>query len=82
LLGPALGAIAVGYGQSTLSEAFPTNWVYFQGALFIVVMLLLPGGIASLWSKVKGRLPSRSPDAVIPVAPPATTPALEAEVVA
>ena len=61
LLGPALGAIAVGYGQSTLSESFPTNWIYFQGALFIVVMLLLPGGIASLWSKAKGRLPSRSP---------------------
>jgi urea transport system permease protein len=60
LLGPALGAIAVGYGQSTLSEQFPTNWVYFQGVLFIVVMLLLPGGFASLSQKLKGRWPSRS----------------------
>jgi urea transport system permease protein len=60
LLGPALGAIAVGYGQSTLSEQFPTNWVYFQGALFIVVILFLPGGIASLGSKVKGLWPRRS----------------------
>src|SRR6185312_1014353 len=42
LLGPALGAIAVGYGQTTLSENFPNNWVYFQGALFIVVILFLP----------------------------------------
>jgi urea transport system permease protein len=74
LLGPALGAIAVGYGQSTLSEQFPDNWVYFQGALFIVVMLVLPGGIASLWSKLKGRLPSRSSSAAAP--------AIEAEVVA
>jgi len=65
LLGPALGAIAVGYGQSTLSEQFPTNWVYFQGALFIVVMLLLPGGFASVWSKLKGLWPSRSPSAPI-----------------
>ena len=64
LLGPALGAIAVGYGQSTLSEQFPTNWVYFQGALFIVVMLFLPGGIASLWSKLKAR--SRAADSVRP----------------
>jgi urea transport system permease protein len=80
LLGPALGAIAVGYGQSTLSESFPTNWVYFQGALFIVVMLLLPGGIASLWPKLKRRWPSRSPAAAIPAAP--ITPTLEAEVVA
>ena len=48
LLGPAIGAIVVGFGQSSLSEQFPTSWVYFQGALFIVVILLLPGGIASL----------------------------------
>ncbi len=53
LLGPAIGAIAVGFGQSSLSEAFPTQWTYFQGALFIVVILFLPGGIASLWSKFK-----------------------------
>ncbi len=31
LLGPALGAIAVGFGQSSLSEQFPTQWTYFQG---------------------------------------------------
>jgi urea transport system permease protein len=60
LLGPALGAIAVGYGQSTLSEQFPTQWTYFQGALFIVVLLFLPGGIASLWPKLKALVTSRS----------------------
>lgn len=61
LLGPALGAIAVGYGRSSLSERYPTNWTYFQGALFIVVMLLLPGGIASLGSRLRSlRWRSRS----------------------
>ncbi len=60
LLGPALGAIAVGYGRSTLSEKFPTKWTYFLGALFILVMLFLPGGIASLWPKLKA--PSRAAD--------------------
>ena len=59
LLGPALGAIAVGFGQSSLSEQFPTQWTYFQGALFIVVVLLLPGGVSSLSTKVKGVLPQR-----------------------
>jgi urea transport system permease protein len=59
LLGPALGAIAVGFGQSSLSEKFPTQWTYFQGGLFIVVVLLLPGGISSLSAKVKGVLPRR-----------------------
>jgi len=53
LFGPVLGAIAVGYGRSALSEKFPTRWTYFQGALFIVVVLLLPGGVASVWSRLK-----------------------------
>lgn len=67
LLGPALGALAVGFGQSTLSEQFPTQWTYFQGALFIVVILFLPGGVASLWPKLKGLVTSRSrnDDAVV-----------------
>jgi urea transport system permease protein len=59
LFGPAIGAIVVGFGQSYLSEQFPNNWVYFQGALFIVVVLLLPGGVASLGSKLKGLRPRR-----------------------
>jgi urea transport system permease protein len=60
LLGPALGALAVGFGQSSLSEQFPTQWTYFQGALFILVILFLPGGVASLWPKLKGLFTSRS----------------------
>lgn len=61
LLGPAIGAIAVGYGQSTLSEQYPTNWVYFQGALFIVVILFLPGGVASLRQRLRALVPRRTP---------------------
>jgi urea transport system permease protein len=53
LLGPAIGAIAVGYGRSALSERFPTRWTYFQGALFIVVVLLLPSGVASIGDRLK-----------------------------
>lgn len=60
LFGPALGAIAVGFGQSALSERFPTQWTYFQGALFIVVILLLPGGLASIGSKLKALRPTRT----------------------
>jgi urea transport system permease protein len=70
LLGAALGAIAVGYGQSTLSEQFPTQWTYFQGALFIVVMLFLPGGIASMWPKLKAVVPRRSAAALPTAADP------------
>lgn len=53
LLGPAVGAIAVGYGQTTMSEQFPSQWTYFQGALFIVVLLFLPFGIVSSGPKLK-----------------------------
>jgi urea transport system permease protein len=59
LLGPAVGAIAVGYGQTALSERFPTQWTYFQGALFIVVLLFLPLGIASLGPKLKALVSRR-----------------------
>jgi urea transport system permease protein len=62
LLGPALGAIAVGYGQTTLSERFPTQWTYFQGGLFIVVLLFLPFGITSLLPKVKELVSRRRTD--------------------
>jgi urea transport system permease protein len=72
LLGPALGAIAVGYGQTALSEQLPSQWTYFQGALFIVVILFLPGGVASLWPNLKARWPTRSSGTeAAPVAPAA-----------
>jgi len=65
LLGPALGAIAVGYGQSTLSEQLPTQWTYFQGGLFIVVLLFLPFGITSLGPRLAALVPRRSPRAEV-----------------
>ncbi|KGM14090.1 urea ABC transporter permease subunit UrtC [Cellulomonas bogoriensis] len=58
LLGPVLGAIGVAWAQTTLSESFPSAWTYAQGALFIVVVAFLPGGIASLghlWRRRRGR---------------------------
>jgi urea transport system permease protein len=70
LLGPALGALAVGYGQSTLSEQFPTQWTYFQGGLFIVVLLFLPLGVASLLPKLKALVSRRSTDMDVPSAEP------------
>jgi urea transport system permease protein len=70
LLGPALGAIAVGYGQSALSEQFPTQWTYFQGGLFIVVLLFLPLGVASLLPKLKALVSRRSTNMDVPSADP------------
>jgi urea transport system permease protein len=69
LFGPVLGAIAVGYGRSTLSEKFPTQWTYFLGALFIVVILFLPGGVASLWPKIRALFSSGNRGGAVDKAP-------------
>ena len=61
LLGPALGALAVGFGRTTLSETFPDQWTYFLGLLFIVVILFLPAGLGSIWSQALGRLRAMGP---------------------
>jgi urea transport system permease protein len=52
LLGPAIGTLVVGYGRTSLSESFPDQWTYFLGALFIVVILLIPNGLTSLVTKL------------------------------
>ena len=49
LLGPVLGAIGVAWAQTSFSEAYPSQWTYLQGLLFIVVVGFLPGGLASLF---------------------------------
>lgn len=48
LVGAVLGAIAVAWAQSTLSDAFPAAWTYLQGLLFVLAVGFLPGGLASL----------------------------------
>lgn len=55
LIGPVLGAVVVAYAQTALSEQFPGFWIYFQGALFMLVVAFLPGGIASVASVIRGR---------------------------
>jgi len=48
LYGPALGALVLGYGRSTLSERMEDGWIYILALMFIVVTLLLPDGLASV----------------------------------
>ncbi|MFD5821856.1 urea ABC transporter permease subunit UrtC [Nesterenkonia xinjiangensis] len=48
LFGPVIGALAVAWVESSLAESFPSAWSYFQGLLLILVIALLPGGVASV----------------------------------
>ncbi|MEO3768827.1 urea ABC transporter permease subunit UrtC [Micromonospora sp. B9E7] len=61
LLGPVLGAVAVAWARTALSERFPGTWTYLQGLLFVVVVAFLPGGLASLWALARRRDGSATP---------------------
>jgi urea transport system permease protein len=45
LVGAILGAVLVNMARSLLSERFPDVWLFFQGALFLLVVTALPDGI-------------------------------------
>jgi urea transport system permease protein len=48
LLGGVLGAWIINGAKSWLTVAFPSAWLYFLGALFILVTLFLPQGLVGL----------------------------------
>lgn len=54
LVGAILGTLLVNFGKSFLSERFPEVWLFFQGALFLIVVLVLPDGIVG-WLRSQGR---------------------------
>jgi urea transport system permease protein len=66
LLGPVLGSIAVSWAQTSLSEAFPSGWIYAQGALFILVVAFLPGGLAELFTRWRRSRGGAVPDGGTP----------------
>ncbi len=58
LIGAILGTLIVRLAQTFLSERYPESWLFFQGALFLIVVTVLPNGIVGLFRDVvweKGR---------------------------
>ena len=53
LIGAIIGALLVNFGSSLFSEKFPEIWLFFQGALFLIVVTVLPDGIVG-WLKNSG----------------------------
>ncbi|HEY9646278.1 MAG TPA: urea ABC transporter permease subunit UrtC [Chroococcidiopsis sp.] len=49
LIGAVVGTLLVNFGKSLLSEKFPDIWLFFQGGLFLLVVLVLPAGIVGLF---------------------------------
>lgn len=62
VVGAVVGAVLVGFLRSYLSESFPESWLYFLGALFLVVVLVLPHGLFGVLDRwVQARKPQANP---------------------
>jgi branched-chain amino acid transport system permease protein len=70
LLGPVLGTIAIDYLSASLSGNLPFLWQLLLGGAFMLVIILLPGGLAELATRLAGRRLDRSAGAFAPVLTP------------
>jgi urea transport system permease protein len=69
LLGAVYGTLLVNTGKSLFSETFPQLWLYCMGGLFILVVVLMPDGLAGIWANygkkwmasAKSRMSQRGP---------------------
>jgi urea transport system permease protein len=48
LMGAVYGTLLVNFGKTFFSERFPQLWLFLIGALFIVVVMIFPDGIAGI----------------------------------
>ena len=56
LLGAVYGAMAIGFARIAFAEAYPNLWLFLMGAVFILVVLFLPYGMAGLYEKYRGKV--------------------------
>ena len=61
LYGAVIGAILVNFGKTYLTGAFPEAWLFVLGALFVLVTLFLPYGIAGLLRQLKQKRMPQTP---------------------
>jgi urea transport system permease protein len=55
LIGAVYGAFLVNAAKTFFSENFVEYWVYFIGALYVIVVMFLPLGLAGIMGKLRGR---------------------------
>ncbi|MEB3826177.1 urea ABC transporter permease subunit UrtC [Phormidium sp. CCY1219] len=59
LVGAILGAVLVNASKSLFSEQFADIWLFFQGALFLFVVMVLPNGIVGWLRQSSGEFVRR-----------------------
>jgi branched-chain amino acid transport system permease protein len=75
LLGPVLGTIVIDYLSASLSGDLPFLWQLVLGAAFVVVIILLPKGLAGLVSRAVTHLTRARSAAIAPRLEPEVAPA-------
>jgi urea transport system permease protein len=55
LIGPVIGAALVNLFKSYFTVAFPEYWLFFLGAMFVMVTLWMPEGVVGLWKRIRSR---------------------------
>lgn len=75
LLGPVLGTIAIDYVSASLSGEFPFFWQLFVGTTFVIVIIVLPEGLAGLVRRGLAIMPRREIDPAPRLAPLTAAPA-------
>jgi len=61
LIGAVVGAFLVNLAKSWFTVRFPEYWLFFLGAIFIVVTLYLPNGVVGLWGALRDRFKRERP---------------------
>jgi urea transport system permease protein len=63
LIGAIIGTLLVNFAQTLLSEKLPAVWIFFQGALFLIVVTVLPDGLMGLLKSLRS-LPGVRPQLI------------------
>jgi urea transport system permease protein len=61
LWGAIIGSLLVNYTYASLTSDLPAVWPFVQGAMFLAVVLLFPGGLVSLWDRVEQQVGAGGP---------------------
>jgi len=59
IYGAVIGAVIYEFASSYLTSSFANSWQVYFGALFVALVLLLPGGVAGVLKLASGRLGGR-----------------------
>ena len=63
LYGAVIGAVLVNYAKTVFTGVMPDAWLFALGALFVLVTVFLPKGVAGLLSQLKRRRHDPTPTA-------------------